>query len=233
MEAGLRFGTDVFSLSELRAVLCDDAHVEGGLAARLAGLAEGEQAAAGLAGYARRLTVVGSSGRPVDLAGLRRLVLGAPAPPVLFVDYLQKVAVEGGPADEAGRVTVVAEALKDLALEAAVPIVAVVAADSGGVHRRVRLQHLRGSSPLVYEADVALMLNNKYDCVAREHLTFDSTNVERFRDLVVCSVEKNRSGRDRIDLEFRARFERGHVDPAGGPLTERLLDDRLTAAERT
>ena len=233
MEAGLRFGANAFALSELRAVLSDDAQADGGLAQRLAGLDEGERALTGIAGYAQRLAVLGASGRPVDLAGLRRLVLDAPTPPVLFVDYLQKVAVESGPADEAARVTVVAEALKDLALEAGVPIVAVVAADTGGASRRVRLQHLRGSSALAYEADVALMLNNKYDCVAREHLTFNSTNAERFRDLVICSMEKNRSGRDRIDLEFRARFDRGHFDPAGQPVVERLVDDRLTATERT
>lgn len=233
MEAGLRFGADAFSLSELRVALSEVADAHGGLEQRLAGLDESEGALAGMAAFARRLSVVGASGRPVDLSGLRRLLLDAPVPPVLFVDYLQKVAVEPGHADEAARVTVVAEGLKDLALEAGVPIVAVVAADTGGVNRRVRLQHLRGSSALAYEADVALMLNNKYDCVAREHLTFSSTNAERFRDLVVCSVEKNRSGRDRIDLEFRARFDRGHFDPTGQPVVERLVDDRLTATERT
>ena len=32
---------------------------------------------------------------------------------------------------------------------------------------------MRGSSALAYEADVVLVLNNKFDIVARHHLTYD------------------------------------------------------------
>jgi hypothetical protein len=71
--------------------------------------------------------------------------------------------------------------------------------------------------------------NNKYDSVAKHHLAYSTTNVEKFQEYVVCSIEKNRGGRDRVDLEFRSHFDRGYFDPLGGAVIEQLIDDRTVA----
>jgi replicative DNA helicase len=108
-------------------------------------------------------------------------------------------------------------------------VLAIVAADLEGIvaGKRMRVQHLRGSSALAYEADVLLLLNDKYDVVARQHLVYDVGNVERFRDWVVLSIEKNRTGLDHIDLEFRKRFDQGRFDTLGQPVKEQLTDERV------
>ena len=99
-----------------------------------------------------------------------------------------------GPAEEAERTTTVVEGLKDLAIDTSVPVLAIVAADKAGLDagKRMRVNHLRGSSALAYEADIVLILNNKFDIVASHHLIYDLGNVERFRDWAVLTVEKNR-----------------------------------------
>ena len=146
--------------------------------------------------YGERLALVVASSRSTTADTVRDLVLESVAAgrsPVVFVDYLQKVAVHGTPS-EAERVTRVVEALKDLALEASVPVVAIVAATQEGIApgHRLRVHELRGSSALAYEADVILLLNSKYDIVAKQHLTYDARSAERFRQVVVVTVEKNR-----------------------------------------
>ena len=51
--------------------------------------------------------------------------------------------------------------------------------------------------------------------MARHHLVYDVGNAERFRNWAVMSIEKNRTGLDQIDLEFRKRFEQGRFEPEG------------------
>ena len=228
MEAGLLAGTSAFRLTDLRQVLQAEEAAREGLAGRLAAIGDGAEAVAAIASYGGRFHVVGASGEPLSVERLAALVTSADDPPVVFVDYLQKVATGNALRDEVEQVTTVVEALKDLALRAAVPVVAIVAAESAGIASgRVRLHHLRGSSALAYEADVALMLNNKYQSVAKHHLAFSTTNVEKFQEYVVCSIEKNRGGKDRIDLEFRSHFDRGYFDPAGNEVLEQLLNARI------
>ena len=100
----------------------------------------------------------------------------------MVVDYLQKVHVRARRTRTSGspRST---EGLKDLALDHDVPVLAVVASDKEGIAagKRMRVNNMRGSSALAYEADTVLMLNNKYDVVARHHLVYSMGNVERFR----------------------------------------------------
>lgn len=225
MEAGLTAGLGAFRVGELRTAL--DGGSSASLVERLSALGDGAEAVAAL-GSLRNFAVAGATGNPLTLDDLADLVLASDEPPLVVVDYLQKVALPAAARDEAEQVTRVAEGLKDLALRAAVPVVAIVAADSSGIATgRVRLHHLRGSSALAYEADVALMLNNKYRAVAQHHLAYSTTNVEKFSEYVVCSIEKNRGGRDGIDLEFRTVFERGHLEPVGGEVLEHLVDDRV------
>ena len=72
-----------------------------------------------------------------------------------------------------------------------------------------------------------LVMNEKYDVVARHHLVYDSTSAERYRNWIVVTIEKNRSGLDRIDLEFRKRFDQGRLELEGRPVAEQLVDERV------
>ena len=148
----------------------------------------------------------------------------------MVVDYLQKVNVPHGPPVEDDRITVVVEGLKDLALDLDIPVLAVAAGDKSGIssgRRRMRTANLRGSSAVAYEADCVLMLNNKFDVVARHHLVYDLGSAERFKSWAVLSIEKNRSGVDKVDLEFRTRFDQSRFEQAGAMVAEQLVDERL------
>ncbi|HEX8780284.1 MAG TPA: hypothetical protein VF728_03825, partial [Nocardioides sp.] len=131
--------------------------------------------------------------------------------------------------EEDERTTTVVEGLKDLAMDLAVPVLAVVAAEKGALESgtRMRTHHLRGSSALAYEADDVLVLNNKFDIVARHHLTYDLGNAERFREWAVLSVEKNRFGRDGVELEYHKRFDQARFEVDGRSVSEQLIDDRV------
>ena len=123
----------------------------------------------------------------------------------------------------------VVEGLKDMALDQDVPVLAVVASDKEGINagKRMRVNHLRGSSALAYEADTVLLLNNKYDVVARHHLVYNIGNVERFRHWAVLSIEKNRNGKTGIDMEFQKRFEQSRFETDGRIVAEQLVDERV------
>ena len=175
--------------------------------------------------YGDRLRLLRGSGS--DVAGLDRLVASLDGA-ALFVDYLQKVPSTRPEMAEDERVTEIVERLKDAALAASVPVVAIVAADKSGVGAgRTRLRDLRGSTALAYEADVALLLNDKQRVVARHHLMYGSPDAARFPDYVVCSIEKNRSGKAGVDLELRKRFAHGCFDPDDRLVSETLVDERV------
>lgn len=146
----------------------------------------------------------------------------------IFVDYLQKIPIWGGGLAEDERVTRVVERFKDLALEHGVPIVAIVAIDKSGLGAaRTRLQDLRGSTALAYESDVALILNDKHNIVARHHLVFGTPEAARFHEYVVCSIEKNRAGRAGADIDLHKAFHRGCFEPTDGLVVEQLRDERV------
>lgn len=234
VEAAARFGLEGVPLRRVRDALeASDREARGDLTGRLAQAPGAAEAVAAVAAYAPRLFLHRSSGSDTSVEVIRRSVEEVRAslgePPFVVVDYLQKVHVPGGSDVEEERVTRIVEGLKDLALDLEVPVLAVVAADKDGLAagKRLRVHHLRGSSALAYEADVVLLMNDKYDVVARHHLVYDVGNAERFRNWVVVSIEKNRSGLDHIDLEFRKRFEHACFDPDGTPVQEQLVDERV------
>jgi replicative DNA helicase len=232
MQAALTIGVGAPSLRVIREVMEGATGGAGSLEQRLAGVG-GDAAVREVARYGSRLLVHRSTGSTTDLDAIRAIVRDVAQrsgiAPLVVVDYLQKVAAPNPAATEFDTVTSIVEGLKDLALEHAVPVFAVVAADNEGLvaGKRLRMHHLRGSSALSYEPDVVLIMNEKYDVVARHHLVYDIGNAERFHGSVVVSIEKNRAGRDKIDLEFRKRFEHGLFDPAGRPVTEQLVDERI------
>jgi replicative DNA helicase len=155
-----------------------------------------------------------------ELAGAHRLVV--------FVDYMQKVPVHPEPPNEVEKVTYVVQGLKDLALNYEVPLISIVAADKEGLKAaRLRNHHLRGSSAINYEADIIVILNEKYQIVAKVNIEFNPYQAQRFRDWVVLTVEKNRGGTNAVDLEYQKYFEFSCFDPNGRTVMEKLIEERL------
>ena len=109
------------------------------------------------------------------------------------------------------------------------PVLAITAADKAGLNagKRMRAQHLRGSTALAYEADVLLVLNNKYDLVSRQQLLYHVGGADKFRQWTVLTIEKNRNGRAGVDLEYRKRFDQNRFESDAHLVTDQLVDDRL------
>lgn len=147
----------------------------------------------------------------------------------LFVDYLQKVAVHPErPRDENDKVTMIVEGLKDIGLSLDIPVWSIVAADREGLKsKRVHLFHLRGSSALDYESDIAIIMNNKYQILSKDHVAFNPYTARQFRDWVVFTVEKNRAGRSMQDMEFQLYGQHFAFDPKGQKVQQQLIDDKV------
>jgi len=232
LEAAERYGLDAPPLKVIRQAMEAHDGRPGSLVDRLAaiGIADAVHA---VAAYGDRLLVHRSTGSATGVDEIKKVALEViertGQPPLLVVDYLQKVAVKDHPGDEMELVTLIVEGLKDLALDNDVPVFAIVAADKEGLvtGKRLRINNLRGSSALAYEPDVVLIMNEKYDVVARHHLVYDVGNAERFHNWAVITIEKNRSGPDRVDIEFMKRFDQGRFDSAGRRVSEQLVDERV------
>src|SRR5664279_2586910 len=241
MEAAEIAGSCAVQLSEVRQAFNAPHSPDRMMAGRLAGTEGGAEAVQALQGYAERLHLHRSSGAETNVEAMRQAIASirerTGQTPFVVVEYLQKVHAAPPSADlrqsdhlsEDDRITEVVEGLKDMALDLAVSVLALVAVDKSGltVATRTRVQDLRGSSALAHEADVVLILNNKFDVVARHHLMYNAGNAEQFHHWVVMSIEKNRSGADSVDLEFRKRFEHSRFDTDGGRVQEELIDDRI------
>ena len=229
MEAGELDESDQVRLNSIRSIF-DDLWVSS-LDHRLESVPSGVEALAKVAHYSEMLFLHRSTGTRTDIAAIQAAVEAvrelAGTTPLVVVDYMQKV--KSSQTDDDARSTEVVEGLKDLAIDISAPVLAIAAAEKEALRsgRRMRSNDLRGSSALAYEADVVLVLNNKFDIVARHHLTYDVGNAERFRDYAVLTVEKNRFGRDGAVLQFRTRFDQGRFDSAGTDVQEQLIDERI------
>jgi replicative DNA helicase len=234
LEAGFAADTQAPTLAQIRNSFEDLSGPRGTVTDRLDDAGKGgAEAIEAVQGYADHLVVHRSTGSRTTLEtvtdAIEEVRHQTGQLPIVFVDYLQKVKVPDGPKEEDDRVTLVVEGLKDLALDIDIPVVAIVAADKAGLEagKRMRVNNLRGSSALAYEADTVLILNNKFDIVARHHLIYNLSSAEAFKQWVVLSIEKNRSGKDGIDLEFKKRFEVGRFEPEGQVVNEKLVDERV------
>ncbi len=204
------------------------------LATLLSTLRGGSDAYARVRDYADRLHIHESSGTSTTLGEIRRVVTEvaeqAGETPFVLVDYLQKIPVHAADDDE--RVTLVAEGLKDLALDTRVPVLAIAAADKSSLPagHRMRTHDLRGTSALAYESDVVIILSGKIDVVSRDHLLYDLGNIQRFREWSVLTLEKNRHGIADLELEFAKDFEHGRFITEGREVRERLIDERVVVS---
>lgn len=233
MEAGHLGGPDAPNTTRVRQAFEAADGFTGSLTERLSHTDGGAKALEVVQEYSDRLVLHRSTGARTGLAAIdaaiRQVQEETGQLPLVVVDYLQKVNVPGEGLGEEDRVTTVAEGLKDLALDHDVPILAVSASDKEGVQtgKRMRVHHLRGSSALAYEADTVLVLNHKFDVVARHHLVYNTGNIERYKHYAVLSIEKSRSGQTGVDLEFYKRFDQSRFETDGRVVTETLVDERV------
>jgi replicative DNA helicase len=190
-------------------------------------------ALARLSRYADRMIMVKASPAVTTLSTIRemtsRLVDATGGNLTVFVDYLQKIAIHPERAnDENDKVTIVVEGLKDIALSLGVPVFSIVAADRDGLKaKRLHLFHLRGSSALDYECDIAIIMNNKYHILAKDHISFNPYAAKQYRDWVVFTIEKNRAGRAMMDMEFQLHAPYFAFDPRGQQVQQQLIDDKI------
>lgn len=229
---GVNCELSAIGYSEARSLVVESARADGGFwrtvanhPTLVAGLERIER-------YGPRLLLQKASGIRTDVVAIgdlvRELRRGSSEPLVVVVDFLQKVPSLPESDTEDQRVTRVVQGLKDLALSLGVAIVAIVAAEKEALDgRRLRPHHFRGSSALVYEADVILVFNSKYQIVARSSIEFNLHKAQELHNWIVCSVEKNRSGRTLLDLQFRKQFAYACFNPDGSIVEERLIGDRV------
>jgi replicative DNA helicase len=183
--------------------------------------------------YADRLIVMKASPAVTTLNAIRDMVSQmtevTDGKVALFIDYLQKVAIHPERAtDEAEKVTIVVEGLKDIAMTFNIPVMAIVAADREGLKsKRLHLYHLRGSSALDYECDIAIIMNNKFHILSKDHVAFNPYKSESYRDWVVFTIEKNRAGRAMIDVEFRLKAQHFCFVPKGNLVEQKLIDEKI------
>ena len=180
--------SDQVRITAVRSVF-DDLWVSS-LEHRLESVPCGPQALTKVAHYSEMLFVHRSTGTRTDIEaiqnGIEMVRELSGSTPLVIIDYLQKVKSSHTTDDDA-KSTEIVEGLKDLAIDFGAPILAIAAAEKSALRtgQRMRASHLRGSSALAYEPDVVMVLNNKFDVVARHHLTYDLGNAERFRDYAV------------------------------------------------
>jgi replicative DNA helicase len=232
IEAGELFGLEGLPLRRVRDALEGRGRANTRLEERLAATPGGVQALTELRRYGDRLLLHRSTAAATGLDAIRDLLAGAVERtglrPLVIVDYLQKVRADPQRTED-DRIAEAVVGLKDLALDFVVPVLAIAAADNEGLTpgRRLRVNRLRGPSTLAYEADVVLIMNEKYDVVARHHLVYDTRKSEHYRDYVVLSIEKNRSGLSRIDLQLRKRLDQSRFEREIDLVPEELVDERL------
>ena len=165
-----------------------------------------------IARYGQNLFLMRGSQTASTIGNLRKLiqqhrVLSDDRRLLVVVDYMQKVPMYPEPTTEAEKVTFVVNGLKDIALTEQVAMISIVAADKEGLKAsRLRNHHLRGSSAINYEADIILIINDKYHIVAKVNIEFNPYQAQRFRDWIILTIEKNRGGKDNVDLEFEKHF---------------------------
>jgi len=223
--AGLRL-SDLYD--ELRSANSSPA----GALARLEGDQYGRLALEKMGNYASKFRIAKASSSSTDLDVISRLVDEHTANGgnrlFLVIDYLQKVYSNERALSEEDRTGKVVEGLKDLALSREIPILAIVAADKEGIRaRRLRSYHLRGSSALLYEADLIVVMNEKSRIVSRQAVDLTAYKAIQMSGWVVFSIEKNRLGRDLVDFQLKKMFNFSMFDPSGDAVPEPLVDDMV------
>ena len=234
MEAGLMYGPSAPPITQIREAF-DGKGDKGGLPERLLASAGSMalDALMAIGSYADRLVIHRSTTAHTDMAAIhecaKEVYADTGQPPLIVVDYLQKVKPFDRTMSEEQQITLITQQLKDLAIDFASPILALSSADRDGLKpgQRMRARHLKGSTALAYEPDVVMIMNTKADIVTRDALVYDVNGLERMREWTVVTLEKNRQGSSGTDIEFRKKFLQGRFDIDGALVSERLVEERL------
>ncbi len=229
------YGQDALTLRQL-ANMAFDTTDGGGLISRLRRMGRYDALVETMDSYANRLVLVKASGDLSTLDHIREwvqeLAAAGPKRVLLVVDYLQKIPVNWSTLQPETEITThLTQGLKELAMSLGIRVIAIAASDRLGLKaKRMRLADLRGSSAVQYEADVGLILNNKFAIVSREHLVYNQAKGEAMRNWVVMSVEKNRAGRNAVDMEFQLDAAHFRIVSTGSFVRERLVDEKVVLA---
>ena len=234
LEAGLMFGVSAPPISQIREAF-DGRGADGGLPERLLASAGpmAIDALMAIGKYSDRLVIHRSTTAQTDLTSIvdcvKEVYADTGQPPLIVVDYLQKVKPVDPAMPEEQQITRITQQLKDLAIDFASPVLALSSADRDGLKpgQRMRARHLKGSTALAYEPDVVMIMNTKADIVTRDALVYDVNGLERMREWTVVTLEKNRQGSGGLDIEFRKKFLQGRFDIDGALVSERLVEERL------
>jgi replicative DNA helicase len=224
---------DIIISQRARELLGRDGSKAGSLQTILRENPKTSMALARLNRYADRLIMVKASPAVTTLNAIRemtaRLAEATGGNLTVFMDYLQKVAIHPERAEsEEDKVTIIVEGLKDIALSQNIPVLSIVASDREGLKaKRLHLFHLRGSSALDYECDIAIIMNNKYQVLAKDHISFNPYAAQQYRNWVVFTIEKNRAGRAMMDMEFQLHAPFFAFDPRGQEVRQQLIDDKI------
>ena len=204
-----------------------------GLISRLQGIARYRPVIETMAEYGKRLMLVKASGDTSTLDDVRRWVSEeadrSPGRLLVVVDYLQKIPIDWTTLQPETEVTThLTQGLKEMAMTEGIQVVAIAASDRAGLQaKRMRLYDLRGSSALQYESDIGLILNNKFAIVSREHMVYDPAHADAMRGWVVMTVEKNRAGRNAVDMEYQLDAAHFRFVSKGRFVRERLVDQKV------
>ena len=187
----------------------------------------GDEAVHRLGAYGERIHFVSGSSRATGIGELADIVSNhREGPTVLFVDSLQSLPTENPIIGNGTLAGESASALKELAMVANIPIVALAATGAAGVGiRRLRRRHLDGAPALAHEADVAILLNAKSQIAAASRSDLDPVRTTSNRGRVVFSIEKHRTGSAGLDLQFRTDFANARFDPDGTFVTDTLVTE--------
>ena len=233
LEAGELFGVDGVPLRRVREALEDVSLSSGSLEDRLGLTAGGAEAVSEVRTYADRLLLHRSLGSMTDLDAVREVVRATvertERRPLVVVDYLQKVLRP----EDAGRGRAGDGRRRGAQGPRPRP------RGSGARDRRGRQGGPRAGPAGARCTTCAApprspTRRTSCSCSTTSTRSWPSTTWSTtprtriaYRQHVVLSVEKNRSGLDRIDLQLRKRFEQARYETEMVPVDEQLLDDRV------
>lgn len=204
--------------SDVREALWNVANGTETIGVAAAGSLHARAAHASLNSYGERILLQRASTARIGIKEIEALI-----PPrdeegvVVFVDYLQKVG---------GDITDNVVALKDIATDHDIAVVAIVAGNESGLQqRRFRPHHLLDAEAVTYEADSIVVMNHKYHAVSKRHTAYDPVRAETFKRELVITVEKNRAGPSGVNISFEKDFVNFRIRHVGEYLDEALVDD--------
>ncbi len=174
-------------------------------------------------GYAGRFTLVAA--RP-GTGSMERVIALATAmqqsgPGVLFIDYLQKIEV-----DWESEIGSVSAALKHVAMQFGVSVVAVAAIDGSEMgHKRQHINHLSDRGSVAYDADTVLLMNDKFRIIHPSNRPETTAAIQQMHTTVVVTVEKCRRAPAPTDVQLVKDFGSFRFESAGSYVQERLISE--------